>query len=473
MAKNYVTNYRGENYSPDRLGQIDIKDEPLTPDIDFDEYDYSLNFSSDKYCGSMKKSLSTSDINVLRDELLNFKDDSNKEEIYARYRRPTHHECSTNELSRHKFVSVAEAIYHFQRDTPGRFHSAPRQARFQSSQPLTLTKPQSPTLRCRARSRTLRVLSQKEKEEMELEEIKKYKFKVHPIPKSVIDGPQNLPEVPRKPCTKPEPFNLTEIIKKPNSASPVIKFKAKPAPKHILEQPQIPLKQNYNVKSKCSDKPPKENCKNLIQEKEKSKVTVLACRRDGKTFPKPFSFEKRDEQLKLKKEEKIKQRIEEERKIANQFKAKPIPCVIKKNMQIAAGKSSTSATSSENKENYHFEARPATVLYKQPFKLIHTIQHTNPSPFQLNSDKRAQEREQYDKYLKEKEEEKERLRKQKELELKEIEQKTIAEMRTQLVHHPKPALIKSPFVPQKSCDPVTVPETPKFIRRLKLNGKHF
>ncbi|XP_063361930.1 targeting protein for Xklp2-like [Cydia amplana] len=465
MSKNYVTSYRGDTYFTP-TGKLNIKDEPVTPiEEDFGDHN-NLDDSINLEYGGMKKSMSMNDIASLTADLI-------KLGYYEHADHRHHRVTGTGELSKTKFVSMAEAVYHYQRDTPNRFHSSRPQA-FRSSvapEPSGLTIPQSPMLRCKARSRPLHVMSQKEKEEMEAEEIKKFKIKANPIPKSVIEGCRNLPEVPKKLPTVPEPFHLTEVNKKlAQSPIHVPVFKARPAPKHILEKPQVCPKQaipvTIPVTPKFHYKPPPQTHNSA----PKPPKPVEKSARLGPLLVEPFSFEKRDEEIKRRREERIRKQLEEERKQACQFKAQPLPAAVKKRMQVATVKCGSSSASSENKENrIKFEAKPPVVLYKEPFKpVLKQVQPVKPAPFQLTTEKRAVDREIFDKTLKDKEEQQERLRQQREKEIREAEERANAELRAKLVHHPKPVpVVHHPFVPERSVAPLTVPETPKFIRRLK------
>lgn len=468
MSRKYVTNFRGENfYTPD--GKMQVKEEPVTPvEEDFGDH-HHLDTSFEDY--GMRKSMSMNDIASLREDA---KQEFDKHEPFYRCKTQTNHPL---EISKTKFVSMAEAIYHFQRDTPGRFHSSKPQI-FRSKGPVPrseLTRPQSPVLRCKARSRPLHVMSLKEKEEMELEEIKKFKIKAHPIPKSILEGTIYLPEVPKKAITVPEPFNLTEFHKKlPGLPSPVQKFKARPAPKHILEKPQIPPKPPVEVTMAVSPKFHYKRAKSEDQLKNKpvsaQQKPVEKPQRHGPVKPEPFSFQKSDEERKKRKEEQIQKQIEEERKQASLFKAQSVPGAVKKRMHIMTLKSCSSTTSSENKENhFKFEAKPPVVLYKEPFKPILQPTHLKQVPFSLTTEKRAAEREKFEKQLKEKEEEMEKLRQQREREKQAAEERAQTELRMKLVHHAKPVPTFNQFVPEKSIAPLTVPETPKFVRRLKKN----
>ncbi|PZC86488.1 hypothetical protein B5X24_HaOG209207 [Helicoverpa armigera] len=473
MAKN-VTNFRGEIYFTPN-GKLHIKDEPVTP-IEEDFGDHNRLDYYDNDFGNIRKSMSMNDIAALREDLVKM-EFHDSEDVYHRHRKPS---GAPQELSRTKFVSMAEAIYHFQKDTPGRFHTTrPQIFRSQGQNGRSgLTVPQSPMLRSKSRHRPTHILSQKEIEEKELEEIRKHKIKANPIPKSVIEG-TNLPEVPKKPVTVPEPFKLTEIQKKAaQTSNENHQFKARPAPKHILEKPQIPVKPPVHVTKPISPKFRYKRANSADQLRSDNLLIMKPQKpeekhhpRMGPVKPEPFSFEKRDEELKRRREERIKRQIEEERKQATAFKAQPVPGAVKKRMQSTVAKGGSS-TSSENKENIKFEAKLPVVLYKEPFKpVLQPVHQVKSAPFELTTEKRAAERERFTKLLKEKEEEQERLRLLHEKEQEEAEELARAKLRAKLIHHAKPVpkAVVAPFVPEKSVAPLTVPETPKFVRRMRQN----
>ncbi|XP_068632261.1 targeting protein for Xklp2-like [Battus philenor] len=442
MDNKYMYNFRDDTYfTANKIPWI--KEEPTSIDEEyFDNNDF----------GGMRKSLSMSDL---------------KQE--PSYCKPI---GTKQGSSKTKFVSLAESVYHYQRDTPGRFHSTRPQIfkpQCNTERP-GLTKPQSPTLRCRSRLRPSHIMSQKEKEEMLIEEMKNFKIKAQPVPKSVIVGSQNLPEVPKKPNTIPEPFKLTEKQKKTVQTPEFVKkFKARPAPKDLLEKPQVPLRQPIaQHKQDFSHKEKKCEQKDKTVKELKNNHKTCKTQKTGPMPPKPFSFEKRDEEIRRRKEEKIRLLMEEERRMASQFKAQPLPNGVKKQMISAISKSSASNASSE-KENYvKFEARPPVILYKEPFKpLLASTQCVKPVPFELTMEKRVAERQKFDKFLKEKEEQNEILRQQKIKEQMEAEEKAQAELRAKLVHHAKPIPSNAPFIPEKSSKLLTVPETPNLVRRLR------
>ncbi|CAH3911494.1 unnamed protein product [Pieris brassicae] len=472
MSRNYVSHFRGD-FTPNNLR---IKDEPLSPNEYFGEHNFDMPFDNE-FC-SLKKSMSMSDITKLKQDLenLNFEND---EYMHQQYQQQLSGGSSNISVSKKtKFVSMAEAIYHYQRDTPTRFHtSKPKQ--FQNViRQSKLTLALSPHLRCKERSRPRHIMSQKEKEDLELEEIRKFKLKANPVPHSILSGP-HLPEVPRKPPTVPEPFNLTEIYKNNNPTPEEIHtFKARPVPKQILAKPHIPVKLPPKTTKPATPKFISKRAKSTeslnLQHRRilSSKVQTHHDKIDktarlGPLKPEPFSFLKRDEEIKKRKEEWIKKQIEEEKRLASQFKAQPLPVAVKKRMQVATHGATSSSTSSDNKENFKFEAKPPVVLYKEPFKPVLQSNHSvKLVPFELNTEKRAAEREKFEKQLKEKEEEMELQKQQLEKERKEMEDRNIQEMRAKLVHHPIPIPTYEPFIP-KTSGRITIPDTPKFIRRLK------
>ncbi|XP_061717971.1 targeting protein for Xklp2-like [Cydia pomonella] len=378
---------------------------------DNNNFDYSLEY------GGMKKCLTMNDISSL----------------------------TPVEQPKKKFIAMAKAIYRFHRDRADRLLSKRRQAfrPIEAPAPFMPTVLQSPKLRYKARSRPLHVMSQKEKEEMEAEEFRKFKIKANPIPKSVYEGCINLPDVPKKFITVPEPFNLTEVIKKIAPSPPnVFVFKARPAPQHPISV-SLPITSTFHSK--------------LTPPRHHSAPRPCKPVRRGPLIVVPFSFEKRDIELKRRHEERIKKQWEEERKQASKFKAQPLPEAVKKQMQSATFKCDRCS------------AKPPVESNKTSFKpILKPVRLIKPGPFQLATEKRAVDRERFDKSLKDKEEEREKLKQQREKEIRKAKELATAELRAKMVHHPKPVLVvEHPFVPKKSEAPLTVPETPQVVKRSK------
>ena len=195
----------------------------------------------------------------------------------------------------------------------------------------------------RGRSRPQQVLSQEEREALELEEHKAKMFKAKAVGETVPKFKYG--DVERKPCTVPEPFQLHAgsrfANKRFQEEEEPQQFQAKPVPKTMMAGPSgVPEKRMlpivepqspaFALKNRMLDRKPRAEPEIEPEPIVRAKpaphrgVPVLLPPQSRKaTMPEPFSFETRDKVLMEKKEEKIKQIIEEEKK-AREFHAKPI-----------------------------------------------------------------------------------------------------------------------------------------------------
>ncbi|XP_077296355.1 targeting protein for Xklp2 homolog [Arctopsyche grandis] len=393
-----------------------------------------------------------------------------------------------------KYVSTAEAIYHLQKDTPERFHSYSKKKEFQwldaSSRKrpqLQSTIPHSPALLSRTRNRPTTALSQKQIEELELEEIRKHKIKAQPIPQFVC----RLAPVQRRPVTRPEPFNLTEIRKKPQvNNSPDKGFVARPMPKQIytsapvLNKKQIPITipKSPNI-TKSQKSVSLEHVASGMSLKNKHNkyeghtgVPLTDKTKLQPVKPQPFSFEEKDKERQLRKLEKIQKVFEEEKKL-REFHANPIPTTVLKKTKMNSSHSPKSCNSdsskAENKENKPnnincptFKARPAIVLSKKPFVPIHKEKVlTEPCQRTLTTEQRAKEREMYDLKMKEKEEICENMRRQREEEERRREEKEVLALRATLVHKAAPIKQYAPIIIHPSSVELTTAKSPNFSHK--------
>ncbi|CAG4950472.1 unnamed protein product [Parnassius apollo] len=111
----------------------------------------------------------------------------------------------------------------------------------------------------------------------------------------------------------------------------------------MLEKPQIPTKplvcttkafsSNFHYRRGHWAEQIKYDKKNNILMKEiriqKKPKPCEIVPRHGPVYPEPFSFEKRDEEVKKRREERIKSQLEEERELASQYKAQLLPPAVK------------------------------------------------------------------------------------------------------------------------------------------------
>jgi len=210
----------------------------------------------------------------------------------------------------------------------------------------------------------------------------------------------------------------------------------------------------------------------------------------------PFSFDEHDRKRMAQKEVKIKEFIEQESKM-REFHAKPLPSlepsgvpvkqprppteiqpfqfaysdtatlrVEKWKREVRAEDTNMEEELRRQKEQAMFKAGPNRVIYEDPF-----IPEKSSKPLtvvadiELNTERRAADREDYDEYLKYKESQMEAVRLQREAEAEERERQLIAMMRANAVHKANPVRNYKPMIIQPSNMPLTVPQSPCFMAK--------
>ncbi|XP_018576974.1 targeting protein for Xklp2 homolog [Anoplophora glabripennis] len=355
-----------------------------------------------------------------------------------------------------KYVSVAEAVRKFHSGTPTRFRTRPTMSK------LKITVPQMPALLSTNRNRPVAAISIEERERLEYEEAQKFKIKSKPLNKKILQGPIPLVPIERKPATIVKPFNITEVPQKPVifPKEEGFKFCAKPVPKCVFESPKLKVLQKTKSLDQYVKGPVRPSRKNEEEAKPNVKLTT--------TIPKPFSFEERDRRMFKKKEEFVKNFIEEEKRAA-EFHARPIPKAIlrsaKSNSSLKRSDSSDingELTKSEENISTQFRARPATILKKKPFiPRKEERQLIEISEFQLNTERRVKEREEFEQSKKEKEE-RLALIQQREEEIRlQREKEEIDRLRKDLEYKAKPIKKYKEIIIQPSGK-VTKPISPTF-----------
>ncbi|KAK9875706.1 hypothetical protein WA026_009503 [Henosepilachna vigintioctopunctata] len=400
------------------------------------------NTGTFKY-GQLKKSSSSSQsrINYISQDNLN------------RLAAPKKFHSSVKNLavSSNEYVSVAEAVKKFQERTPTRFHSKSKSnPGLQKEIPVKLkvTIPHSPMLLTKRRAKpNTNVMSYEDREKLEFEEQQKFKIKANPLNKKILQQPLKAIHVEKKIVTHPEPFNLSKVEPKKIAPSPKkedYRFRANPIPKSILEPPKLPEKKPLKVTHPVTPTfvktlPKASPVKKTLVRQNSSPLK--------KTRPEPFSFEKRDQQLLQKREELIKKTMEEEKK-AREFHARPIPkpiaSIINQQKHKVMDENSILLPKEELRKKEcvteeHFKARPPVVLYQKPFepkKIDHPL--TEIQPFQLASETRAKERENFERKKKELEEMSANLLRQDEEERLREEQEEIKRIRKEIEFKAQP-----------------------------------
>ncbi|KFQ31401.1 Targeting protein for Xklp2-B, partial [Merops nubicus] len=424
-----------------------------------------------------------------------------------------------------EYVSLAEQVEAFQKRTPPRYHLRSRKSEEgpvpRKVPKARLTHPKTPLLLTKQRFRPPTCKTTAELEAEEMEKIQQYKFKAQELNHKIFEGGPLLPKKPAvKELTQPIGFEL-EIEKriqeresKKQQEEEHFEFHSRPCPTKILEDVVgVPEKKVLPVtvpKSPAFTLRSRTRMPGREEEKEKEVVPVIKANpvpHYGVPFkPKmpeqrhvevcPFSFDARDKERQIQKEKKIEELQKEE---VPKFKALPLPYFdqvklpekkVKNptqpepfNLQIdergaaklQSWKQQLKEDLKKQKEAACFKARPNTVMYQEPFvpkkenKMLSESLSGSvvPESFELATEKRAKERQEYEKRLAvveaEKEKNQEMIRQQEE----EREREEIAKLRQELVHKANPIRKYCSVEVKPSDQPLTTPKSPNFSDRFR------
>nr|XP_054748957.1 targeting protein for Xklp2 homolog [Lytechinus pictus] len=424
------------------------------------------------------------------------------------------------------YCSMATRIQRFHNKTPQRFHTRRSGDHKDNSmhkeeiQKPRLTCPKTPNLESRNRKRAITVQSAAEKEEQELQEMQSYKFKAKPVnPKLMNNRNIGLKMPTHKEPTKAVGFNLeSERRMKERETKKMqegeekeeehYEFHARPVSTKMLEGPvgigpakprtlTCPKSPAFALKNRV-------RIKEDIVEPEESKSRIIHARpihhvgvpfkpqtSHKTTDTQPFSFEQRDKEIQARKEAKIQEIYQEEEK-ARLFKAKPIlepvsvpekkvkpvtkpePFHLSNEEQGAKRAEMWSKKIEEELKEQRgmanaFKAKPADVVYNEPF----VPQKSNKplieiNPFNLNTDRRAVEREEFEEWKLKKELQDRESRYQQEKLKEEEERKEVERMRREdLVYRAKPIKHYKPVHVMPSLKPLTDACSPNFSDRFQ------
>ncbi|XP_076756781.1 uncharacterized protein LOC143426924 [Xylocopa sonorina] len=223
-----------------------------------------------------------------------------RRQSFKKYRR-----CSN------KFISLAEAVSKFQNGTPQRFRTLNRNLKPEAlmklkHSPLKLTLPVSPALRCKQRSRRNNVLSTQEREQLEMEELKRHQIKANPVPVNILKGPSALKKVTKKPATIAEEFHFTQPKKTRHTTGPFT---------------NLQRNANDNEQKNTISATALANTSNIVDKDNACTESAV-----GSVKAKSSSFEARNKQYRMKKEENLKNLcVQETNKTKAQFHARPAP----------------------------------------------------------------------------------------------------------------------------------------------------
>ncbi|NXE83818.1 TPX2 protein, partial [Cochlearius cochlearius] len=424
-----------------------------------------------------------------------------------------------------EYVSLAEQVEAFQKRTPSRYHLRSRKSD-EGPVPGKLVKAQltnakTPVLLTKQRFRPVTCKTTAELEAEEMEKIQQYKFKARELNHKIFEGGPLLPKKPPvKELTQPIGFEL-EIEKriqeresKKQQVEEHFEFHSRPCPTKILEDVVgVPEKKVLPVtvpKSPVFTLKSRTRMPGRDEDKEKEVVPVIKANpmpHYGVPFkPKvaeqrnvevcPFSFDARDRERQIQKEKKIEELQKEE---VPKFKALPLPYFdhvklpekkVKNptqpepfNLQIdergaaklQSWKQQLEEDLKRQKEAACFKARPNTVVYQEPFvpkkenKLLSESLSGSivPENFELATEKRAKERQEFEKQLADIEAIKERHQEQVRQQQEKREKEEVAKLRQELVHKANPIRRYRSVEVKPSDQPLTMPRSPNFSDRFR------
>ncbi|NXI40518.1 TPX2 protein, partial [Galbula dea] len=430
------------------------------------------------------------------------------------------------EESTTEYVSLAEQVEAFQKRTPSRYHLRSRKSDEGSAlrkvAKARITKPKTPVLLTKQRYRPATCKATAELEAEEMEKIQQYRFKAQELNHKIFEGGPILPKKhPPKELTQPIGFEL-EIekrlqereSKKQQEEEEHFEFHSRPCPTKILEDVVgVPEKKVLPVtvpKSPVFTSKSRTRMPAKDEEKEKEAVPVIKAvpmPHYGVPFkPKmpeqrqvevcPFSFDARDKERQLQKEKKIEELQKEE---VPKFKALPLPHFDEvklpekkvKNptqpepfhLQVdERGAAKQQSWKQQLKEDLRrqreaacFKARPNTVVYQEPFvpkkenKLLPESLSGSivPESFELATEKRAKERQEFEKRLADTEAAKERYQEEVRQKQEEHEKEEVAKLRQELVHKANPIRKYRSIEVKPSDQPLTLPKSPNFSDRFR------
>ncbi|XP_077785581.1 targeting protein for Xklp2 isoform X1 [Podarcis muralis] len=426
-----------------------------------------------------------------------------------------------------EFVSMAQQVRNFQQRTPPRYHLRSRKTEEGISQTKPLkakvTNPKTPRLETKTRQRPVKCKSTAELEAEEIEKLQQYRFKAQELNPRILEGTPVLPKKPPvKEPTKPVGFDL-EIekriqereSKKKHQEEEHFQFHSRPCPTKILEDvvgvpekkllpPTVPQSPAFALKNRVGILAKEEKVK------EEEVVPVIKAKPVpyfGVPFkPKaaeprqvemcPFSFDSRDKERLLQKEKKIEELQKEE---VPKFKALPLPHFDHISLPEKKTKSPTKLEPfqlavdmrgavkqeqweqqlkeemKQQREAASFKAHPSTVLHQEPFvpkresKVLSDVLSGSVAPksFELATERRARERQEFERRMAELEAEKARLQETARRHEEEQRKAELAELREELVHKANPIHRYQPVEIKASDQPLTVPHSPNFSKRFQ------
>ncbi|XP_055022283.1 targeting protein for Xklp2 isoform X2 [Boleophthalmus pectinirostris] len=364
------------------------------------------------------------------------------------------------------YVPMAQQIQQYEKRTPDRFHQPSRQT--QERGPSPVKSQHKPTVKEPTIPEGFHLQIEKRLQERQAkkppvveEEEPPHVFKSHPVPKKILEGVVGVPEKKLPTLTLPE------------SPAFALKKRVRVEPPPVQVKPPSPIKA-----------PPVPHFGLPFQPKLPEHHQVEVC---------PFSFDKREQERRALKEKRLEQLRNED---VPKFKAQPLPdfstVVLPEKKkpeptkpepfhlllnERGAQKSSRWETmvqeeKKQQEEATHFKARPNVVTHKEPFKPKKEERADTSlsaaAGFQLLTERRARERQEFDRLVSEKEALRAMMEEQQRREAEEREKEEIARLRQEQVHKAQPVKHYRCVKVKKSDMPLTMPQSPNFSDRFRM-----
>ncbi|KAG1682111.1 Targeting protein for Xklp2 [Nymphon striatum] len=411
--------------------------------------------------------------------------------------------------AKNEYKSMAEVVQAYHKQTPQRYHTNPKATPMvQRVTEKCMTQPKSPQLLTNLRKRKVSFVSHDKQEELEAEEAKRFQFKANPYNENLFKFPTGIKKLNKPSATKPVPFLFEgdKIVRKKAVSEPKFEFHAQPVPKSVLCGPsncapvtKLPLTQPKSPAFALKNRSLNRMNKSVIKPDTPKPMKVCPFPHQGVPFrPKldkkvtavePFTFDERDKEMLVKKEEKIKEQIEASSQIPK-FKAQLLPSekpsgipekhpkpvtnpqpfklLIESRGEEKAEKwkKEVEAELENQRKAKLFKAQPCTIPYVKPF-MVKPSQRalTNISSFELNTDRRAGEREELTSFRKSKELEIHSIYEERQKEAELHEKLEVAKLRKQIVHKAQPIKKYKPVLITGSDLELTQPSSPRFSTR--------
>ncbi|XP_056130890.1 targeting protein for Xklp2 [Lampris incognitus] len=436
--------------------------------------------------------------------------------------------CKRNMKEAAAYMSMAEQIEQFQRRTPDRYHLRSRQSQEKGPSPvkgelLRITRPHTPQLLTRQRTRPTKIKSSAELEAEEMEELHKFKFKAQKLNRKILENTLNPKKPLAKEPTKPESFELQiekrlqerQMSKKHQEAEEQQHcFHSRPVPTKILQEvvgvpekkvqnPTMPESPAFALKKRVRMD------RKVEEVKEPSPIKANPVPHFGLPFqPRladkshfevcPFSFEERDREKRALKEKRLEEMRNEEvprfkaqplpdfqevalpeKKVVEPTKPEPFKLLIDQRGAVRNDRWEQMVKDEQKRqaEAFLFKARPNTITHKEPFLpkkenrgVLEGINHsTVAEAFELSTERRARERLEYDRAVCEKEALKARMEEEQRQEREEREKGEILKLRQEQVHKAMPIRRYKPVELKRGDDiALTVPRSPNFSDRFRM-----